>query len=81
MIDLKTLPNYCYGEPYYWHLEKDGLWFDPRLIKETKTTRKEIAEALEAIEEQVKNLPKSKLTREEFIELRRKQKEANRGKV
>ncbi len=50
-MNLKDLPNYCFGEPVYWHLERDGLWFDPRLIKESKTTRSEIAEALEAIEE------------------------------
>lgn len=80
-MKLKDLPNYCFGEPVYWHLEKDGLWFDPRLIKETKVTREEIAQALEAIEKKVKNLPSPELSKEEFLELRRKQKEANRGKV
>lgn len=78
---LEEIPDYAHGEPYEWNIEKDGLWFDPRLIKKTKVTRKEIVEALEAIEEQIKNLPKSKMTRKEFLELVQKKKETNRGRV
>ena len=77
---LEDLPNYCYGEPYDWDIQIDGLWIDPRKLTKSIHTKEEIDLGLKEVMLKLKSLPKPSLTREELLEKLREGKEELRGK-